>query len=180
MTAGQDQKDYIQRCKQFQEISKSLQFPQGGLSIDDHDHVFWMGDLNARLQWTQRGGMPIGSVAEKIRNRQVHGLLDSDQLTMSRRQAMAFQGFQEPPITFLPSFKWHADKDELNMTAQKDVPAWCDRILYRPKEQPGDGTPKPNARFIKYDCYPGLQQSDHRPVFAIWGIPYKFGITLGP
>merc|ERR1719284_552629 len=38
-------------------------------SISDHDHIFWIGDTNARLHWPGRlGGMPIEQAKELVMN----------------------------------------------------------------------------------------------------------------
>lgn len=130
------------------------------LTINDHDHVFWIGDTNSRLHWPgQLGGMPIQQAVQKVQDRRIGDLLALDQLNISRHDGLAFDGFDEHQIRFLPSYKWRPNTDELDVRSQKHIPAWCDRILWK-------SLVWPSAKMHKYDIHLGLRQSDHRPVFA--------------
>ena len=59
------------------------------------------------------------------------------------------------PYLFAPTFKL---KPLLNKYNLKRVPSWCDRIIYRSREN--------YLRLLNYDSNNLLTQSDHRPVFA--------------
>merc|ERR1719422_1719533 len=111
--------------------------------INDHDHIFWIGDTNSRLHWHEPGGMPIEQAVEKVQERRIGELLALDQLHMMRGSGLAFEGFEEPRILFLPSYKWRPEHAELDMRSQKHVPAWCDRVLYR-----GGGSGQSRAKNI--------------------------------
>lgn len=141
-------------------------FAREAYKIYDHDHIFWVGDTNSRLHWPGKlGGMPIQDAMQKVRERRIGELLALDQLNLMRRDGMAFQGFDEHKICFLPSYKWRRDGDALDMRSQKHVPAWTDRILFRSMTRPA-------ATVHRYDMYPNLRQSDHRPVFACLTVPW--------
>merc|ERR1719162_1529215 len=79
---------------------------------------------------------------------------------------MAFDGFEELPIRFLPSYKWRPGGDALDMRSQKHVPAWTDRILFRSQTRPA-------CEAYRYDMYLGLKQSDHRVVFCCFNVPWE-------
>eukprot|EP00928_Gymnodinium_smaydae_P027787 TRINITY_DN21374_c0_g1_i1.p1 TRINITY_DN21374_c0_g1~~TRINITY_DN21374_c0_g1_i1.p1 ORF type:complete len:622 (-),score=92.54 TRINITY_DN21374_c0_g1_i1:193-2058(-) len=134
-------------------------------SLMDHDHIFWLGDTNSRLHWPGKlGGMPIREAAQKLQDRCLGQLLALDQLNMMRREGMAFDGFIEQPIFFLPSYKWTPNGDMLDMRTQKHIPAWTDRILHRSMARPA-------VQARHYDMYSDLKQSDHRLVFAHYLVP---------
>jgi len=128
--------------------------------ICDHDHIFWIGDTNSRLHWaSQTGGIPIEQARRKVEDHRIGELLALDQLNLMRRDGLAFHGFREHEIRFLPSYKWTPHCDRLDMRSQKHVPGWCDRILFR-------SMTRPVVKVHEYQMHPDLKQSDHRPVFA--------------
>lgn len=136
-------------------------------TIHDHDHIVWLGDTNSRLHWPGKlGGMPISLAIEKVKEKSFGELLSLDQLNMMRRDGMAFDGFKEHRIFFLPSYKWKPGGDALDMRNQKHVLAWTDRILFRSMR-------RPEAEAYRYDMFRGLKQSDHRPVFACLAVPWE-------
>lgn len=128
--------------------------------ICDHDHIFWIGDTNSRLHWaSQTGGIPLEQARRKVEEHRIGELLALDQLNLMRRDGLAFHGFREHEIRFLPSYKWSPHSDRLDMRSQKHVPGWCDRILFR-------SMTRPVVKVHEYSMHPDLRQSDHRPVFA--------------
>merc|ERR1719265_1233084 len=136
-------------------------------TIHDHDHIVWLGDTNSRLHWPGKlGGLPITKAIEKVRAKAFGELLALDQLNLMRRDGMAFDGFKEHGIYFLPSYKWRPGGDALDMRSQKHVLAWTDRILYRSMK-------RPETQAYRYDLHMGLKQSDHRPVFACLAVPWE-------
>ncbi|VDP20804.1 unnamed protein product [Echinostoma caproni] len=69
--------------------------------ILDHDYVFWMGDLNFRLENITK------TEAEKlIIEKRFSELLKHDQLNMMKNQKLIFQDFCEGEINFPPTFKF--------------------------------------------------------------------------
>merc|ERR1712039_312384 len=107
--------------------------------------------------------MPITQAKELVMNMRFGELLAYDQLGLMRRDGMAFDGFDEQKIAFLPSYKWRVHQDELDMRSQKHVPAWTDRILYK-------SMARPVACSYRYSIDLSLKQSDHRPVFACFSL----------
>lgn len=195
LAAGQEH--YIERCLNFQTIIERIKFeaPDDEMSsfrmsmksslsrkpsnlsdssfdrgsvytVHDHDHVIWIGDTNSRLHWPGKlGGMPLDKAAQLVRSGQFGELLALDQLQLMRMDGMAFDGFEEHVIHFLPSYKWRPNRDALDMRSQKHVPAWTDRILFR-------STTRPVMTALSYGLFDGLKQSDHRPVYAGFAVPW--------
>ena len=63
----------------------------------------------------------------------VDSLLPHDGLRFAQKKRMAFHdGWQEGPITFLPTYKYDVGSMSLfDSSEKKRAPSWCDRILYR-------------------------------------------------
>lgn len=72
-------------------------FSKNSLTIFDTDHLFWMGDLNYRLS-----DVPY----DTDWNLDTMGLLQYDQLNKQKETCKAFCGFEEAPITFVPTYKY--------------------------------------------------------------------------
>ncbi|KAF2272332.1 DNase I-like protein [Westerdykella ornata] len=62
-------------------------------------------------------------------------LLSHDELHQSQKAGKAFHdGWEEPPIRFLPSYKYDVGKvGVFDSSDKRRGPSWCDRILYRTK-----------------------------------------------
>ncbi|KAJ3081872.1 hypothetical protein HDU99_004377, partial [Rhizoclosmatium hyalinum] len=135
------------------DIDTDAVFTQGGdgtLSLD-HNHIFFAGDLNYRID------LPRETVLQAIDHREYTLLLQHDQLSLQFAQNayFALKGFIEPPITFAPTFKYDVGSTRYDSSEKRRVPAWCDRVLYK-----GSGS------FLEYtrgECV----MSDHRPVSAM-------------
>lgn len=63
-------------------------------------------------------------------------LLSHDQLRAQMRQRKAFHdGWREGPLTFLPTYKYDVGSVGMfDSSEKKRGPSWCDRILYRSKQ----------------------------------------------
>ncbi|SPN98703.1 related to inositol polyphosphate 5-phosphatase ocrl-1 [Cephalotrichum gorgonifer] len=63
-------------------------------------------------------------------------LLPHDQLQrVMRAQKILHEGWQEAPITFLPTYKYDVGTVGLfDSSEKKRAPSWCDRILYRTRQ----------------------------------------------
>ncbi|KAI4165645.1 MAG: hypothetical protein LQ342_000587 [Letrouitia transgressa] len=126
--------------------------------IGDEDFVFWFGDLNYRLD-----GVP-GDDVRRLLMAHIHhstendtlertvytdqdssfdslqstiaSLLPHDQLKQQMREHKAFNnGWREGDITFLPTYKYDPGTvDILDTSEKKRSPSWCDRILFRTRE----------------------------------------------
>ena len=83
----------------------------------------------------------------------------------------AFFGFNEAPITFPPTYKYDPGTGDFDSSPKMRAPAWTDRILWRvAKDNPEKESP---VKVLSYGSVPGMQYSDHRPVYV------NFEISLG-
>ncbi|GFR72842.1 inositol polyphosphate 5-phosphatase K [Elysia marginata] len=138
-------------------------------NILDHDYVFWIGDMNFRLDDISRD-----QVLQLIQNRDYQALLEHDQLSMVREERLIFDKFQEGAISFPPSYKFDNGTDVYDTSEKKRVPAYTDRILYL-YHNTDYGPLKLNADVMSYRSHPIYKSSDHRPVSAIiaFSVPAK-------
>ncbi|XP_046891698.1 inositol polyphosphate 5-phosphatase Ka isoform X2 [Hypomesus transpacificus] len=103
--------------------------------ILDHKLVFWLGDLNFRIQ---DHGMHF--LRSCINSQSFNLLWSKDQLTMMKKKEPLLQEFEEGPLDFQPTFKFDRLSDNYDSSGKKRKPAWTDRILWRmkPKALPSD------------------------------------------
>ncbi|KAH9993327.1 Endonuclease/exonuclease/phosphatase [Russula compacta] len=126
------------------------------LSIYASDVLFWLGDLNYRLN------LPDADVRSLVcsvpTSRAIRTLLQFDEASIRRSQS--FAGFNEHPITFLPTYRFaptlHTDAAGYDT---KRKPAWTDRILHQ-------FSPFVPVNQSSYDSHLSITMSDHRPVSA--------------
>ena len=90
-----------------------------------HDYIFWMGDLNFRLQ---QETLSHDEIVKEIKNKNLKALLKIDQLKSVQHKNSAFHELSESEIDFPPTFKHVIGSDDYDT---KRRPAWTDRILYR-------------------------------------------------
>lgn len=142
--------------KYFSEVLDVESTLQTGISILDHDVVFFMGDLNYRLDES----VDTEECFAKLKAHDLDFLQRYDQLNMERIQGRVFSGFSESPLNFLPTYKYQPGTSSYERRPEKKLrcPAWCDRILWRAKE-PGQ------VRCLSYGRAE-LGLSDHKPVAA--------------
>ncbi|CAK0784059.1 hypothetical protein CVIRNUC_007262 [Coccomyxa viridis] len=130
LSSGQNEGDSLRRHADYAEIVRRGAFPPDGQSTDldvslagaqadqvrtgvnaagqwgeEHgiavaDHVFWMGDLNYRLN------MPDGLARKLIQEDELEALCDGDELTQARRADLVFPGWLEGPLHFPPTYKF--------------------------------------------------------------------------
>jgi inositol polyphosphate 5-phosphatase INPP5B/F len=133
--------------------------PQDELTILDHDLVFWIGDLNYRIDES----MSTDEVFEKVDASDWVGLRDLDQLNIERANGNVFQDFKEGLITFPPTYKFQPGVGTYDKRPEKKIraPAWCDRVLWRPNTALDDAT-------LLYYKSAELLPSDHKPVVALF------------
>ncbi|KAI1286278.1 Phosphatidylinositol 4,5-bisphosphate 5-phosphatase A [Halotydeus destructor] len=145
---------YKERVKDYDSISNKLNFVKRDLA--DHDLVFWMGDLNFRID-----NMAANEVVDRTLNfneAAISELLANDQLTKGRNSGEIFNGYTEMTPRFRPTYKFYAGTDQYD---QYRVPAWTDRILFRSKQY---GALQVDQR--SYDAHEKFRFSDHKPVSA--------------
>ncbi|WFC99862.1 phosphoinositide 5-phosphatase [Malassezia yamatoensis] len=154
-----------ERNNDFGSIARGMQFPRGR-TISSHPHVFWLGDLNYRLDSLSSAEVR-GLCAEISANPDAdaaRGVLaklhQHDQLKSAQASHAAFDEYSEGPLLFKPTYKYDLHSDTYDSSEKARTPAWTDRILYR--------TNMKRAKAIQLDSYGciDLRISDHRPVYA--------------
>lgn len=127
------------------------------VGISDHDMIFWLGDLNYRIDES----LPT----ERVLDLSVKGAIDQlrplDQLNIERREGRVFQGFEEGSLNFVPTYKYQPGTDYYEQRPEKKLraPAWCDRILWLSQE------PR-HVQQLTYNRSERPNCSDHKPVYS--------------
>lgn len=121
--------------------------------ITDHDMVYWIGDLNYRIT-----ELEAAEVKEIVREGKLKELLAADQFMQQRHQRKVFTGYNEGPITFLPTYKFDPGTDIWDSSEKARAPAWTDRILWRGE----------HIEQTTYRSHWELKISDHKPVSAVF------------
>ncbi|KAH3759590.1 inositol 5-phosphatase 4 [Pelomyxa schiedti] len=148
------------RNQDYHDISRHILFANEDEAqthtIFDHDFLFWIGDLNYRID------LPDNDIRQRILASDFGPLLEADQLLDQRKQNKAFDVFTEEPIRFAPTYKYDKNSTSYDSGEARRSPAWCDRVLWRAANPPSV-TP------VSYSRHE-LLSSDHRPVSAIFTI----------
>uniref|UniRef100_T1IVI5 phosphoinositide 5-phosphatase n=1 Tax=Strigamia maritima TaxID=126957 RepID=T1IVI5_STRMM len=139
------------RNQDFNDICARMIFNQftPPKSIRNHDHIYWLGDLNYRIV-----NLDVDLVKTRIKNEQYLLLMENDQLSQQRNLKKVFVGFEEGQINFPPTYKYDPGTDNWDTSDKCRTPAWCDRVLWR----------GPNIKLINYRSSNSLRVSDHKPV----------------
>ncbi|GAB5363569.1 hypothetical protein AAMO2058_000894900 [Amorphochlora amoebiformis] len=155
------------RNNDFNKITEKARFSVktngNSTKMDMHDAIFWMGDLNYRLNFANED---LGVVYQHIQNEDWEILLEQDQLKAERIKGRVFENFQEGDITFPPTFKYIPDTNQYATGDGKNrMPAWCDRILWRAQNA--------EVRQRWYRREESLMASDHKPVVAYFDVSLR-------
>lgn len=127
-------------------------------NILDHDYVFWMGDLNFRLDDVTKQ-----EAIQAIGDKNYSKLLANDQLNMCREEKLIFEDFEEGEVTFPPTYKFDVGTDTYDTSSKSRIPAWCDRILWHTYNASYD-TCHLRVTQLEYKSHPRYRVSDHKPV----------------
>eukprot|EP00798_Chlamydomonas_sp_ICE-L_P013605 gene13605-19478_t len=160
------------RNAHYRDIVKGLRMDPYQMDVlTAYHHVFWMGDLNYRLDYGQQAIIPtespsmddFKSLVDKVDSGQYGELLPLDQLAKEMEAKRCFYQFNEGEIRFPPTFKTRREPG-MEYLPQRS-PAWCDRILYR------SNLPLKQVKVVDYYCAPDVDSSDHKPVGALFNVP---------
>ncbi|XP_057672297.1 inositol polyphosphate 5-phosphatase K-like isoform X1 [Diorhabda carinulata] len=125
-----------------------------------HDYVFWMGDLNFRLN--EEFDRTPEEIERLIVKKEIKALFEHDQLRHVMKKGEAFSELTEQDPTFPPTFKFTVGTPTYDY---KRRPAWCDRILYRVNSNNYENITL-KAEQLTYKSHPNYSLSDHKPVSA--------------
>ncbi|KAI4369954.1 hypothetical protein MLD38_018345 [Melastoma candidum] len=163
LTSGQKDRAGDWRNSDVNEILRRTTFssivdPNLPQTISGHDHIFWFGDLNYRLDLSD------GEIRKLVVSKQWDELMSYDQLARELRNGRVFDGWREGAINFPPTYKYEINSDRYVGEVPKDgekrrSPAWCDRILWLGK----------GIKQIFYERS-DIRLSDHRPVSSMFAI----------
>lgn len=148
------------------------------LNILDHDAVFWLGDLNYRID------APAEQVISWIESKDWKSLCGADQLQRQFQRVPTFDGFCEAPIRFPPTYKLERfddcyARDEITMELKR-TPAYTDRILWRCGLPECSPDARPDLHVETYTSA-AVFSSDHRPVFATFSMMFSLnGVVARP
>lgn len=146
--------EFERRNQDFRDICNRTRFIQPNQppkGIKDHDHIYWIGDLNYRITELDPQG-----VKNLVSENNFAPVLEWDQLKQQHKSNHVFAGYTEGVINFKPTYKYDPGTDDWDSSEKNRAPAWCDRIFWK-----GD-------RIIQlaYRSHPTLNISDHKPVSA--------------
>lgn len=164
------QEKTAQRNSDFKSIVKGIRDISGehGDALHHYHHVFWMGDLNYRLDYSDQGDKrtpdkdQFDEMVEMIGHEKFEELFQYDQLAREMNSCRVFFGFQEGVYNFKPTFKRKRGDEGDNYTPQRS-PAWCDRILWRTY-------PSYDIKQLELASVEKFTTSDHKPVYSIFSI----------
>ncbi|CAL1676754.1 unnamed protein product [Lasius platythorax] len=132
-----------------------------------HDYIFWIGDLNFRLNEEDLTATEIDLLVKK---KQLKELLKRDQLKMVMKERQAFAELNESVITFPPTYKYEFESQEFDL---KRRPSWTDRILYKVNAIDIYNDVELNAKQHTYKSHPNYSVSDHKPVTGEFDIAVR-------
>lgn len=163
-------KKMVERTKSFTRIlhDSPLKCQKEGIGIhEEFDRVFFMGDLNARLNATRDKVDELVDASQWTDgNEQLRGLdqllplLNASPGSASIKSDNAvglWPLFSEAPIYFPPTYKFDSKSDQYDSSKKQRVPSWTDRILWKTDE---------NIVNLAYSSVPSMKISDHRPIFG--------------
>jgi hypothetical protein len=131
------------------------------LDYNQFDKIFWLGDLNYRVELT------FDESSKIIKMNNLKQLYENDQLNQSVRKNRVFTDFKEGEIEFNPTFKINYETREYE-TKKNRTPSWCDRILYK------NNNTNYTMEQKEYGSYEKLNiSSDHIPVYSIFQVQTK-------
>ncbi|KAG9309775.1 hypothetical protein JVU11DRAFT_10149 [Chiua virens] len=132
-----------------------------GSMVLDHEIVFLNGDMNYRIDQRR------DAVVAAIQANDLDALLTHDQLykEMKHNRAFRLRSFREGPLTFAPTYKYDRNSDVFDTSEKRRVPAWCDRVLWRSREEG-------RVVLMEYRRWE-VNVSDHRPVSAAFRVTVK-------
>lgn len=174
LAAHEGAKFLQQRIDDVLEIMRHIERERGvGMPMmHQFDHIFWMGDLNFRLDlkhmlpaavtWSHEDRWTY--IMDLVSKRRYADLASFDELRREMGERRVFGGFVEGKLHFPPTFK--VQRGFTSMVYQETrVPSYCDRILWH-------SLPRHQSHVLQreYNCVEEIDTSDHKPVYAVFDI----------
>eukprot|EP00123_Amoebidium_parasiticum_P001424 comp12504_c0_seq2/m.7470 comp12504_c0_seq2/g.7470 ORF comp12504_c0_seq2/g.7470 comp12504_c0_seq2/m.7470 type:complete len:595 (-) comp12504_c0_seq2:94-1878(-) len=144
----------------------------GGAGLDMHyecDHVFWLGDVNYRIDLSRTRKDTLDptfhwiSVKGMVDRKEYQELAQNDELQSMVQKNIVLTGFKEGPVTFPPTFKVERRKGIFYLNQR--IPAYCDRILWHSLPAQEDEVVQ-----TSYHSVESLDTSDHKPVYSTYNL----------
>ncbi|XP_040999138.1 type IV inositol polyphosphate 5-phosphatase 3-like isoform X2 [Juglans microcarpa x Juglans regia] len=159
LTSGEKEGDELKRNADVREIHRRTHFHSLSdirlpRTINDHERIIWLGDLNYRIN------LSYEKTREFISKKKWSKLVEKDQLIRELKKGRAFDGWSEGTLNFPPTYKYEINSENYygeDPKVGRRTPAWCDRILSYGK----------GMRLLSYRRTE-LKLSDHRPVTATY------------
>ncbi|UJR15004.1 hypothetical protein I4U23_001981 [Adineta vaga] len=139
--------------------------------INDHDIIFWCGDMNYRISH------PNEQVRQAISELSTVPLQEKDQLRCEMKLENVFTNYYEPSIEFMPTYKFDINTDRYDTSEKARIPSWTDRIVYRSKRTKVTKDKEAEVDTIKtihYLSADKIRFSDHRPVSGLYTVLIKY------
>eukprot|EP00040_Diaphanoeca_grandis_P006516 m.37726 g.37726 ORF g.37726 m.37726 type:complete len:582 (+) comp17745_c0_seq1:211-1956(+) len=131
---------------------------------DLFDRVFWMGDLNYRVDMSRE------DAEKQISTNDFESMLAHDQLKKEMTAENTFNHFSETQIKFKPTYKFDRNTTVYDTSEKQRVPSWTDRILVR-----SSASQQEAIEWLAYDSCPAMLESDHRPVYGAFKVSIDGG-----
>ncbi|XP_022656390.1 inositol polyphosphate 5-phosphatase OCRL-1-like isoform X1 [Varroa destructor] len=143
------------RNQDFNDIRNKIMFNslRPNRTIREHDHIYWIGDMNYRLQDTNREMVELVCASGNFAP-----LWERDQLRDQQHKGFIFVGFEEGALNFRPTYKYDVGTSRWDTSEKARVPAYCDRILWRGSA----------IQLLTYRSHDEYTISDHKPVSALF------------
>lgn len=160
----QRQQNYAEICRGL--LRNRKRGTRGLQLLHAHDHVFWAGDLNYRVDMGSHGSPAEFSRACGLAaDGELRRLAEHDQLGRERAMHNVLVGFREGALQFPPTYRLDFGRRGVYGNKRNQNPSWTDRVLWR--SLPG------SVALVDQTSYYAAEDmvfSDHRPVTAAFSV----------
>ena len=132
----------------------------GDSVIERFDQVWWFGDMNYRIDGTR-------AMVTSLLDSNWHEVLRSnDQLVrcMERGEIPGAPHLVEGPLHFKPTYKLDCHSLAYDTGPKQRIPAWTDRVLFRPTK---------GSTLLSYAACAKVRISDHNAVVAAFDVAFE-------
>ncbi|XP_040569840.1 inositol polyphosphate 5-phosphatase OCRL [Lepeophtheirus salmonis] len=130
---------------------------QSSITINEHDMIYWIGDLNYRINDSDIDSYYVRELL-KVPKNNLKVLLEKDQLLQQMTLKKVFVDFKEGEILFPPTYKYDLGTDDWDTSEKARTPSWTDRVLWRGN----------NISQKRYSSHMSCRISDHKPVSSVF------------